>query len=188
MYKKNTKAFTLIELLVVIAIIGLLSAILFAAFDDARKQARDKTRLSELKELQLAIQLYKAQNDRYPEQGCGTPGTSFAGPSGGTDSGDKVACGPSVKYILGLTPDFTATLPTDPKSENEPNKGFYYMTNAAGTAYKLMVYDTVESLAVSSYGDEFARCPRQGGACPTATPADANSRTYAVYSIGAEDW
>ena len=59
----RVRGFTLIELLVVIAIIAILAAVLLSSFDEARKSARDDARKAELKELQLALELYKAQNE-----------------------------------------------------------------------------------------------------------------------------
>lgn len=54
----NKKGFTLIELLVVIAIIGLLSTLAVVALSSARQRARDSKRLSDLKQLQTALELY----------------------------------------------------------------------------------------------------------------------------------
>lgn len=57
--KQNTqKGFTLIELLVVIAIIGLLSSVILASLNGARKKGRDARRLSDIKQLQTALELY----------------------------------------------------------------------------------------------------------------------------------
>lgn len=184
MNKKYLKGFTLVELMVTISVIGILTAVISANFNDARQQANDKKRMTDLKSLQLSLELYKSQYGRYPAQGCGTAGSDWAGP--GTASGIYKKCSP---YIVGHTagvnfiPDFVQTLPTDSKST--AGKGFYYMTNADGSSYKAMIYDTVESLKVTSYGDEFARCPKQTGACSAALPPD---KTYAVYSKGAEGW
>jgi len=52
------RGFTLIELLVVIAIIAILAAILFPVFAQAREQARKTTCLSNLKEIDLSVQMY----------------------------------------------------------------------------------------------------------------------------------
>jgi len=52
------RGFTLIELLVVIAIIGILSGIVIAGLDKARQSARDTRRVADIKNLQLALQLY----------------------------------------------------------------------------------------------------------------------------------
>ena len=55
---KKDRGFTLIELLVVIAIIGLLSSIVLASLNGARKKGRDARRLADLKQLQVALELY----------------------------------------------------------------------------------------------------------------------------------
>ncbi|MEN9881082.1 MAG: protein ral secretion pathway protein [Candidatus Parcubacteria bacterium] len=65
---KRARGFTLIELLVVIAIIGLLSTIIAAPIQNARKKARDAKKIAELKSLQLAIEQYAEANDsNYPK-------------------------------------------------------------------------------------------------------------------------
>ncbi|MDX1931367.1 MAG: DUF1559 domain-containing protein [Capsulimonadales bacterium] len=65
-------AFTLIELLVVIAIIALLAAILFPVFAQAREKGRQATCQSNLRQIGLAILMYKADYDeRYvPKYNC----------------------------------------------------------------------------------------------------------------------
>lgn len=171
--------FTLIELLVVISIIGVLMAVLFASFDSARKSARDSARQSDLKELQLAIELYKSQNGEYPAQGCGST-SQWAGP--GPQPGWGADCD---VYILGLVPEYLPSLPTDPSSEEDTGLGFLYKTNASHTVYKALVYNSVESKLVTSYADEFARCPSSGGSCTSVANIQ---KTYAVYSLGAETW
>lgn len=62
----NKKGFTLIELLVVIAIIGLLSTLAVVALGSARVKARDAKRLSDLKQVQTALELYYTDKDVYP--------------------------------------------------------------------------------------------------------------------------
>ncbi len=56
------KGFTLIELLVVIAIIGLLSSVVLASLNSSRIKARDARRISDLHQIQLALELYKADS------------------------------------------------------------------------------------------------------------------------------
>ncbi len=181
LYKKS--GFTLIELLVSLAIIGLLTAILYANFEQARSQSRDKSRLAALKEVQLAIEQYRAQVGSYPLAGCGATTATFAGPGTATVSG-LVGCTAvnTNNFITGLVPAYIVRLPFDPKFEFVADKGFYYRSD--GISYKLMLYDVAESLHVTSFADEYARCPAATGACSSGVP----STTYAVYSIGAEGW
>jgi prepilin-type N-terminal cleavage/methylation domain-containing protein len=63
------KGFTLIELLVVIAIIGVLATVVLSSLNTARARARDAKRLSEMKSLETALELYYLDNGRYPPLG-----------------------------------------------------------------------------------------------------------------------
>ena|SRR3989344_3420989 len=63
MYKKG---FTLIELLVVISIIGILSGIVVTGLNSARVSSRDSDRISDLKNIQLALAQYYNDNGHYP--------------------------------------------------------------------------------------------------------------------------
>lgn len=67
MKKKKNKGFTLIELLVVIAIIGILSSVVLASLNTARRKSRDAKRISDLKQLQLALEFYFDANGSYPD-------------------------------------------------------------------------------------------------------------------------
>ena len=66
--KINKKGFTLIELLVVIAIIGLLSTMAVVALSGARKKARDARRISDIKQVQTALDMYYSGHDGYPQE------------------------------------------------------------------------------------------------------------------------
>ena len=63
---KNKKGFTLVELLVVISIISLLTSIVLASLNDARKKARDSARISSVLQVQKALAMYFSENGHYP--------------------------------------------------------------------------------------------------------------------------
>ncbi|MFH1430371.1 MAG: type II secretion system protein [Candidatus Uhrbacteria bacterium] len=66
---QKRKGFTLIELLVVIAIIGLLATLAVIAVSSARVKARDARRISDVKQLQSALELYASSETGYPIAG-----------------------------------------------------------------------------------------------------------------------
>ena len=61
--KPRLRGFTLIELLVVIAIIAILAAILFPVFARAREKARQASCMSNLKQIGLALVMYRSDYD-----------------------------------------------------------------------------------------------------------------------------
>ena len=65
---KKTNGFTLIELLVVISIIGLLSTLSVVSLNNARLKSRDAKRLSDVKQMQTALELYYNDCNRYPPE------------------------------------------------------------------------------------------------------------------------
>ncbi len=100
---KDKRGFTLIELLVVISIIGLLSSIVLASLQDARAKGRDAKRLSDMRQIQNALELYRSQNNTYPT-------TSIVIVGNTTDPTFKNLLLPHIK-----------TLPIDPKSTDTQN-------------------------------------------------------------------
>lgn len=69
---KHAKGFTLIELLVVISIISLLSSIVMVGLNSARAKARDARRISDLHNIQLALEMYYQTYGGYPSSACPT--------------------------------------------------------------------------------------------------------------------
>jgi len=61
------RAFTLIELLVVIAIIALLTGIVMTSLTGSKAKARDAKRVSDLGQIQLALELYYDRCKQYPD-------------------------------------------------------------------------------------------------------------------------
>jgi prepilin-type N-terminal cleavage/methylation domain-containing protein len=64
--RRSARGFTLIELLVVIAIIGILSSVVLASLNTARQKSRDARRIADVKQIQLALELYFDSKATYP--------------------------------------------------------------------------------------------------------------------------
>lgn len=77
---KTKKGFTLVELLVVIAIIGLLATIAFISLGSARSKARDAKRVSDVRQVMAALELYYGTNNGYPDDN--TAGLGYVAWSG----------------------------------------------------------------------------------------------------------
>jgi type II secretion system protein G len=114
MYTHSRRGFTLIELLVVIAIIGILASIILASLNTARKRGRDARRVSDMKQVQLALQLY------YDEHQSTYPMVN--GNNGVTMSNTQPP---------GLVSNYISTMPTDPSGSTNPY--VYQSTNATSS-------------------------------------------------------
>lgn len=112
---KADKGFTLIELLVVIAIIGILSSVVLASMNSARKKARDARRQADLKSLQLALESY------YDSNSGAYPTVTVEAPVSSTTLGALVSQG------------FITVLPTDPSA----GQSYYYISDDTGSSYCL---------------------------------------------------
>ncbi len=81
----NSTGFTLIELLVVIAIIGVLSTLAVYSTNIARQRSRDTKRITDISQVQTALELYFADQQGYPV--VATPPLVLGGTSAKTLSG-----------------------------------------------------------------------------------------------------
>lgn len=70
----NRRGFTLIELLVVVSIIGTLATAGMVSYSSVRATARDAKRMSDVRQLQAALEIYYENHDAYPSDGV--PGTA----------------------------------------------------------------------------------------------------------------
>jgi prepilin-type N-terminal cleavage/methylation domain-containing protein len=64
--RSSRKGFTIVELMVVIAIIGILSGIILTSLMGSKSKARDAQRISDLNQIQLAIEQYFDRCGQYP--------------------------------------------------------------------------------------------------------------------------
>lgn len=68
----RSQGFTLIELLVVISIIGLLSSVVLVNLQETKIKSRDTQRISDMREIRNALELYYADHGYYPPSyACG---------------------------------------------------------------------------------------------------------------------
>lgn len=62
--------FTLIELLVVLTIVGILASIILVSLQQVRAKARDAKRISDVRQLLLAAELFQDDHLTYPQKGA----------------------------------------------------------------------------------------------------------------------
>jgi general secretion pathway protein G len=121
MVKNTKKGFTLIELLVVIAIIGLLATLAVVALGNARQKSRDAKRVSDIKQVQTAMELRYVETEDYPSQtfdGGTTPCISTECAIGVEvtcldNSGWNTTCG---------SPIYMGLVPRDPSASTADNE------------------------------------------------------------------
>lgn len=96
----------MIELLVVIAIIGLLSGVVVASLSTARAKARDSERITELKQLETALEMYFDDFGGYPLTGGVWFDSDPLTVNGNHNGGN---------WIPGPAPTYIPVLPRDPR-------------------------------------------------------------------------
>lgn len=125
---KNKKGFTLIELLVVVAIMGLLTALAVIALNQARARARDARRISDIKQIQTALELYYLDGSAYPDGGTVDVAMSLDGDLC-ISSGNAIAATCSGTTYMAVVP-LNPTPRTDGDCTNSP---YYYTHHEDGT-------------------------------------------------------
>ena len=113
---RKQSAFTLVELLVVIAIIGLIATLSVIVLGNARSKSRDSKRVSDIKQVQTALELFFSDQGRYPTVTEWNTGSLYATGTLGTTT-----------YI--------AKLPNDPN-----NLIYKYASRDNGANYEIIYY------------------------------------------------
>lgn len=129
--QNHKKGFTLIELLVVVAIMGMLASLAVVSLNNARARARDARRISDIKQVQTALELYFLDNSSYPA------GTNVHLGSESADclsnSGFAGTCGATVTYM--------GVVPLNPAPEDDGDcpdvTAYVYTQDDSGISYSI---------------------------------------------------
>ncbi len=133
MFKSLTnknKGFTLIELLVVIAIIGILSSVVLASLSTARQKSRDAKRISDVGQVQLALELYFDRSQTYPSTTPAICGGACASTAAAVLNGADAA-------IVGMaytTQSFLPKAPVPAAGAGSATAYYYYGTDGTAAA------------------------------------------------------
>lgn len=119
--KKNA-GFTLVEIVLVIALIGVSATAIISLIDPVQqfRKTNDAKRKSDLRQLQSALELYRADQGAYPVAGA-WPG---------------LTCGNSLSSGVAT---YMQKIPCDPLQSSPQNTGnFYYIYGSDGSYYRLV--------------------------------------------------
>jgi type II secretion system protein G len=163
------RGFTLIELLVVIAIIGLLTGIVMTSLTGSKAKARDVKRISDIGNIQLALELYFDRCKQYP---------AFVKGSSAISGSKKVTLSTNFNNNCPVaTPAITlgsyiSQIPTSPS----PGSYSYYVNSEANPT------DYVLSVTLENYNeilkDDLDSAPITGAVCGT------NGSAELIYCVG----
>jgi|SRR3989304_4803890 len=168
MFRKYSRGFTLVELLVIIGLVGVIFAGTITLINPAHQlqKGRDAQRKGDLKTIQQAAELFRADNSRYPMFG------SEASPVGGWAPASSM-----VLNIGGVT--YLRTIPTGPSGNS---CDYVYMVPGSGNVYSL--YTNLENTqdrdatAVKPAPAVCSGCSNNGNVTITINSGSCSGRTY----------
>jgi len=123
--------FTLIELLVAITILSIVSSIGLTTYSNAQIVTRDSKRKSDIRSIQVALDLYYAEHKRYPAPNSATNG------HGPTEGLCPSWSSPGVENDCwnGLLSGYINHIPVDPQNTQSPLRMYAYKTQDLSTDY-----------------------------------------------------
>jgi len=134
--KTGFTGFTLVELLVVIFIIAILASVIIVSLERARMKSRDNRRKSDLATIQQALEMYYADNHKFPTATEGTGQCSEIG-------------------TLGLAQGFSSYLaPILHDPQGSPDY-IYRALKASNGAYHYIIISTLENESDLDYNRNY---------------------------------
>ncbi len=131
----NKRGFTLLELLVVIAIIGLVGTMAAVAVNAARTKQRDATRLSQVRQVQAALEEFFNQSNAYP-LGTALPlGDTAVADCLGTSGFAGNCSGEKATYLRVISPTIETGLDGVSACGTPARNAFCYTQLKDGSAY-----------------------------------------------------
>ena len=173
--KHISKGFTIIELLIVIIVIAVLATISIVAYNGSQDRAEYAHAASDMKHINDALLVYKAQNGSYPSTGGAYVYQNS--PNGGSTCGGSTL---NTTFLSMLVPSYLDTMPVGKTKSSYTCFSYAYISN--GTDYKLLRWSQANSSS-----------PYTGLSQPESTNnslIDPQRTTYAwgYWTQGAASW
>ena len=135
--KHRHSGFTIVELLVVVAITGILLAIGIPSLNNSREKSRDTARISDINQLEFALEVYYEANGQYPQGVDGVVGEGGA--------------------IDAILEPFMIVVPSDPIGSAGDNTYEYVYDTSSDCADALVYAKTMERDSLNANANEL--CP-----------------------------
>jgi len=185
--KISSRGFTIVELLVVIVVIGVLAAVTVVAYNGIQQRAQNAKTQQALAAWLKGLQLYKAENGRWPA-GWNCLGEGYLYGPTGTETSGVAQCRQtnSTTYVV-ENPSFNVTM--KPYIGNTiPTPAFVTARSTDTLWYRGLMYaygggGTATDVYIQAAYAGAITCPPVGGVTPSLTGA-AGGNTACYYQVG----